>query len=384
LYYNSGMSNLVYFRQGAPAYTNDILGYNPAERDKKGQLIWTLGNYGCLVTALAMFVATVTGDKSWTPGRMNKFLQDNGGFEPGGGLLYWSAISRLFPFIETQGVSRFVENTNKFLQDEPNYALIKLNDGAHYAFAPMVGKMIDPIDGKLKNLAAGYKFSEARLFRFVGGKGSAAPASAPATISTSTSVGESPMTDQQEQQAYQIVLGRNREGAASGRTAMQFILDAQGELSQQRTGIQRTVEELKRQAQTYETEAGDLRAKLTAATAEEWQKTYRADKRRLVAKKDALITDLAQVQPDYFLHQGMIVRQAGTFLKDGVVYARSQNSVDRGDWYGYPLDSDLFDLNLSTPDPDLNDRLQAKTAEAYGVVERVKEAFKAMFKKESK
>ncbi len=49
--------------------------------------------------------------------------------------------------------------------------------------------------------------------------------------------GDEPMNAEQEKQAYEIVLGREPEGDASGRTAMQFINDAAGELAQHRADV---------------------------------------------------------------------------------------------------------------------------------------------------
>lgn len=49
--------------------------------------------------------------------------------------------------------------------------------------------------------------------------------------------GDVPMTPQQEEEAYQIVLGRPMEHGGSGRTGYKFIIDAKGELDNQRSAI---------------------------------------------------------------------------------------------------------------------------------------------------
>ena len=96
-----------------------------------------------------------------------------------------------------------------------------------------------------------YPFVRARLYSVVGGKG-ASPVAAPA-VKTGDDV---PMTAEQEKQAYEIVLNREPEiTVPSGRTAMQFIVDAKNELANARTNA-----------------AAQLAAALGQAT--DWQKKY--------------------------------------------------------------------------------------------------------------
>ncbi len=371
--------NVITWRQGDPRWGAEILGLNnPGARDNLRRP-YNLANYGCLISDLASLVATITQDASWTPSKVNQLFKANGGFDSGTGLLRWYRVPQLLPMLADHGFEPSNTIPRGWLDKPANWAVLKVNNGAHYVLAINPTQIMDPINGGIKSIKT-YPVSAVRLYEAVGGKGSGA------TISTSTS-SEVPMNDEQEKQAYRIVLGREREGAATSRTGLQFILDAQGELAQQRaakqsqvavlndqntvlgekvTSITAMVEELQRQAKTHETD---------------WQTTYREDKRKLIAKEDADIMDLAGEQPVYHLKRGMLVRQAGTFIKDGQVYARSQNSADRNDWYGYPLE--LFDIAQSIPNPDATDRVQAVTAQAYGLLERVRLWFENKRKKGS-
>lgn len=59
--------------------------------------------------------------------------------------------------------------------------------------------------------------------------------------------GETPMTPQEEANAYQIVLNRAMEHGGSGRTGYKFITDAQAEVNAQRQAQQTAVQDLRNQ-----------------------------------------------------------------------------------------------------------------------------------------
>lgn len=83
---------------------------------------------------------------------------------------------------------------------------------------------------------------------------------------------ETPLTDQQEQEMYQVVLGRTREVPATGRSAYRFILDARPELEQKRqwladaivqaTSQQKQVDALTARVGTQDAELATLRREL--------------------------------------------------------------------------------------------------------------------------
>ncbi len=129
------MSNLVLWKQTDPRWANNVLGYNTDPN-------FTLGRYGCLVSDIAMLVATATDDTSWTPARVNDFLKANNGFQKDGGLLIWSKISEIFPFIQLQGSTGSFAEVEAFVAAaEPNYAIFKVENGAHYVLAPYTNQI---------------------------------------------------------------------------------------------------------------------------------------------------------------------------------------------------------------------------------------------------
>jgi len=91
------------FRQGDPRWSRDLLGPTPA----------TLGAEGCAVASAAMVLASYGIDTD--PGRLNRFLQKNGGFTPQG-WLYWEKAA--------EASKGRVEHV---YEDLPSYALIDLN-----------------------------------------------------------------------------------------------------------------------------------------------------------------------------------------------------------------------------------------------------------------
>lgn len=78
-----------------------------------------------------------------------------------------------------------------------------------------------------------------------------------------SNVGEPPMNDQQKKDAYNIVLQRNPEVAkADGRTAMQFIYDARGELKAQRDAAAKALADRDAQIKSQQDQINALNEKL--------------------------------------------------------------------------------------------------------------------------
>lgn len=73
----------------------------------------------------------------------------------------------------------------------------------------------------------------------------------------------------------------------------------------------------------------------------------------LLAKETMVIHDLDEKLPDKELVAGQRVQVAGTFLKDGVLYARPSRAATEGWWYGVPmtnLSDELFNTNVDLVD----------------------------------
>jgi len=78
--------------------------------------------------------------------------------------------------------------------------------------------------------------------------------------------GDVPMTPDQEKQAYEIVLGREPEGASTGRSGFQFILDARAELAAKQKAAQDQINGLQAQITQLNSQANDLQAKVDQLT----------------------------------------------------------------------------------------------------------------------
>lgn len=75
-------------------------------------------------------------------------------------------------------------------------------------------------------------------------------------------------------------------------------------------------------------------------TVNPWQDSYKPSSGTFKLISDVTITDLAN-DPGHnpvIAIKGTIVDQAGTFIKDGVKYARTDKSVQNNVWYGVPAD----------------------------------------------
>lgn len=101
--------------------------------------------------------------------------------------------------------------------------------------------------------------------------------------------------------------------------------------------------------------------------------TFAYDPYDYVANTEAVITDIAGLQPDIMLREKVLVRGAGTFKHKGVLYVRTETSLDNGWWYGIPAeylderevgdddneddDDELFTLDMSMDQLDLDSPL---------------------------
>ena len=91
------------FFQGDPRWSDELLGNTPV----------TLGAEGCAVASASMLLSHYGLDVD--PGRLNKFLKENNGFE-GAGWLRWESAAEFTPCL-----------IEKAYEDLPSYALIDWN-----------------------------------------------------------------------------------------------------------------------------------------------------------------------------------------------------------------------------------------------------------------
>lgn len=343
--------NLILYKQTDSRWTNDILGYNPA----KAKI--TLGSHGCLVSDVAMMVSTATGDPNWTPRRVNQILQANNGFAPNGGLLYWQKIPELWPFIHFERTAATLKEVNDWLKSEANFAILKVNDGAHYVWGTANGQMADPLTGSIRPITT-YKFNDAHLYTITGGKGSA-----PAPIETVN--GDTLMKPEEEANAYRILFNRPDEAPNSTpRSGYQMIVEAEPELINERATMaadlaiaqQQAIDANKRAADDKEfakelkQERDDLEAKVKELT------TPQAPDPLLALKASEMVHEISRVTiaagemvdyggtggvPSYAINAGTHFKQHSTFTVDGIRYVRTEKSADTNQWYGTP--ENLFD-----------------------------------------
>jgi hypothetical protein len=98
--------------------------------------------------------------------------------------------------------------------------------------------------------------------------------------------GDKPMNDAEENEAYQILLERPREGAPSGRTGIAFMRDARNELAQRRAARDAEKVALIKAAQDAQAEAATTRTALSNAATDLQLKAVE------VQEKDKAIAEL--------------------------------------------------------------------------------------------
>lgn len=331
---------------------------------------YDLANYGCLITAWGNMLWWITGDSEYTPAMVNQWLKDNGGFVNGGTMIWGKPLG--LGHVTAKGTTSDLNAINQFLAaDVNNYAILQVTKPGfpmHFVFAPIADEIVDSEDGVIKPMST-YRVISAHLYTAV----TNAPTPVPVSVSVDTvtppanalNEDTAPMTADQETQAYQIVLNRNPDGSVpSNRTAMQFILDAQTELGQERSTVQQQLADLSGQVSSLQNANADLSSQLSQAQVKlsavpavsapveaapteapatdlpAYQKGYQELKTPLTlsALFDGTAKDYDGQKPDIHVVSGMVFTQiVGTFpTLDGLMY-RTQTSVDRGDWYGTPV-----------------------------------------------
>lgn len=153
------------FSQRDGRWQGFLLGYNSSAP-------FDIYHYGCAITALSNIIWWAAGDATWTPDRVNRWLRDNQGYLPGGGLLIWAKAAALLQMfnIEYRGYTTDLGGTNGFLAPENNFALAQLTGPGfpmHFAAMPYIGMIGDSWDGRLKSVPPAYTFIGAHLYRKV-------------------------------------------------------------------------------------------------------------------------------------------------------------------------------------------------------------------------
>jgi hypothetical protein len=153
------MSNIItkLYAQTDPRWANQLLGFNTSRP-------YTIGNYGCVVTAVGNLLYAITGNPMYTPAYINTWGKANGGFALGGGLVKWDAYLNLGSFTG-HGQTSSLQEVNQWLQADENFVIpeFQLPGNQHYCMAPYIGMIIDSEDGNLKPMST-YRFLAARLY----------------------------------------------------------------------------------------------------------------------------------------------------------------------------------------------------------------------------
>lgn len=348
------------YAQTDSRWANDLLGYDSAQP-------WDLGLYGCLVTAVGNMAWWISGDSGYTPRMVNTWMQDNAGFVPDGGVMYWQAIPRLVSFVTPMGEATSLAATQTFLAaDTANYALIEVRaPGQHFVFAPTASQMVDSEDGKIKAINR-YTFYHAHLYRDNRGAGGGAvvPHETP-VVSQATNPGVI-MPSAQDVQNYI----KTYTGADATPSQVEFYTTRQWQTLASDVADTLTKRAAEQVASAV-SQTNNLQTQLSAALAQNvpvvpaipetpsvtpetamlWQTTYKPSVRRRVAVRSGEAVDYAGQLPPVAIIPGNVFNQAGTFVAAGVVQVRTADSVARGEWYGTPeslFDDDSTDRNSLT------------------------------------
>jgi hypothetical protein len=97
-----------------------LLGYNSS--------IFTIGSHGCLITSICHYLQSLGYDVN--PQELNKKLKDNNGYLPGGGLLIFEALNKIFPEISLSFTSKRyvgIDTPDSFFND-----MRRSLDAGHY------------------------------------------------------------------------------------------------------------------------------------------------------------------------------------------------------------------------------------------------------------
>ncbi len=147
------LNDVPHFAQADPRWSSQKLGATPA----------SLGAEGCAVTSAAMVLASYGADLD--PGRLNTFLQRNGGYTERG-WLYWEKASAHPPAVAEHAyeddASHFLIDWN-LLRGNPVIVRLRYPDGITH-FVVIVGK--NGFEYLIRDPGAGYQFGLYQLSSF--------------------------------------------------------------------------------------------------------------------------------------------------------------------------------------------------------------------------
>ncbi len=148
---------MTWYSQQDPRWGSLELGFNTDP-------YYSISNFGCVVTAYANLLVATTGDQGYTPAMVNRWMEANNGFLPGGGVFIWSAALGM-GHVNAWGTSTDLNEVESFLQNPANFAILEVKAGTrqHFVLAPWVGKIVDSEDGKVKGVST-YPFVGAHLY----------------------------------------------------------------------------------------------------------------------------------------------------------------------------------------------------------------------------
>lgn len=312
------MSNIVRYRQGDPAWGSQLLGHNIDRA-------YTLANFGCLITNFSMFLSTAAGVKI-SPAQLNQVLKANNGYVKDGGLLVWSAIPRLYSTVSDVGVTTDMAGLNTWILDNDNYAMLEVNNGAHWVWLFAQGLIVDPIDGAIKSWKT-YPIRSARRFRIV-------RATSNQEVDMFTNPTNGDMRDARGW--YNAYAERNEQWAKQSNLlaeVQQQLANALGE----KADLAQALLDMK---QTPIVPNVDNHIAMP-----DFASTYVPETRPRISTVAGVQHDYAGNGPDYLNDPGTRFEQAGTFVVDGVTLVRTRKSVEAGLWYGIP--ETVFDDGVS-------------------------------------
>lgn len=353
--------NVIQWKQSDPRWGKQLLGYNTEQ-------LYNLANYGCLISSLGSLAATVTQDPSWTPQKINNLFKANNGFDPGAGLLRWWKVPQLLPMLADHGFEPSNTVPKGWLNKESNWAILKVNNGAHYVLAINPTQIMDPATGTIRPINT-YPIAAVRLYEAIGGKGAVQSA----TISTSTTEVDmftNPNNgDSRDAKGwYNAYDERDQMWHKSEEKA--GVLQRELEVANERVGaLQEKIDELERQASL---------PVLEEAAAPDYERTERPYPQRLVAARPGVMPDFAGQKPDYVVNAGMIFHIASRFTHDGADYLRTERSESNGDWYGVSVD--LFD-DLPAEDTTVPAKGHVAVSMTYGLAQRIAAWASHLFKR---
>lgn len=199
------------FAQTDPRWSKEMLGNN-ASTPANAQ--FTIGNYGCVVTAYGNMLVAITGNMNYTPEDINNWMKANNGFVGDGGIFIWGAALGL-GHVEAHGTASDLATVNSWLQDPLNYAILEVKPKTtlqHFVMAPYVDEIIDSEDGILKNINT-YPFISAHLYRSTDPVVEAALAVAPAApTSGSVTVNAQPFLNLRTGPGTNFSIGKGTDG----------------------------------------------------------------------------------------------------------------------------------------------------------------------------